>query len=289
MSPTPPRPTNSQAEYDALRDQPIEAIREAIRSGAYRGQTAGFGKGLLQANLAILPYDLAIDFHAFCQRNPQPCPIVGLTRPGDPRMPELGDIDIRTDIPSYNVYRYSELDAQVHDITDLWQDDFVAFALGCSFTFERALQEAGIDLRHITENRTVSMYKTNIELERAGPFGGGMVVSMRPVREDLVETAFAICRNYVHAHGEPVHVGDPAAIGIADLDAPDWGDKTTFEPGEVPVFWACGVTPQNALSEARPTICITHTPGRMLVTDHPEDVPPKVLGLEPPPAVAAAE
>lgn len=258
-------------DYESLLKQPVDKIREQIRAGAYRGQTAGFAPGNLQANLAILGESYADDFLEFCAKNAQPCPLVGLSGRGDPRMPMLGDIDIRTDVPSYNVYRHGELEGAVHDISDLWTDDMVAFALGCSFTFERALAEAGIAMKHIEANRTVPMWATNIELTPVGPFKGGMVVSMRPIPKGQVDLAVGITENFDHAHGSPVHVGDPAAIGIKDLDAPDWGEAALFDDGDVPVFWACGVTPQNVLHAARPPICITHTPGRMLVTDAPED------------------
>ena len=262
-------------DHASLRGQTVGVIRERIRSGAYRGQTAGLAPGRLQANLAILEGPLADDFLAFCLANERPCPLVGITRRGDPAMPMLGEIDIRTDVPSYNVYRDGALAETVPDITDLWTGDMVAFALGCSFTFERALVEAGIPMPHIAENRTVSMYRTNIALAPAGPFRGEMVVSMRPVAEEHLETVNAVCDRYPHAHGRPVHAGDPAAIGIADIDRPDWGERTPFRPGEVPVFWACGVTPQNVLAAARPAVCITHTPGRMLVTDAPEERMPE--------------
>ncbi|MEM7685545.1 MAG: putative hydro-lyase [Pseudomonadota bacterium] len=257
--------------YDSLRAQPIEAIRAQIRSNRYQGQTAGFAPGNLQANLAILGDGYADDFHEFCKINAQPCPLVGVSRRGDPRMEMLGDIDIRTDIPSYNIYRNGELDGSVPDISDLWTDDMVAFALGCSFTFEGALAAAGIRMKHIEQNRTVPMYRTNIALTPVGPFSGGMVVSMRPIPRDQVDLAIAVTSDYPHAHGAPVHSGDGAAIGVHDLDSPDWGEKALFDPDDVPVFWACGVTPQNVLTEARPPICITHTPGRMLVTDITED------------------
>ena len=258
-------------DHAGLRGQPVAVVRERIRSGAYRGQTAGLAPGRLQANLAILEGRYADDFLAFCLANPRPCPLVGITRRGDPALPGLGEIDIRTDVPSYNVYREGRLEDAVPDIGGLWTDGMVAFALGCSFTFERALVEAGVPMPHIDANRTVSMYRTNMALAPAGPFRGEMVVSMRPAAEKHLETVNAVCDRYPHAHGRPVHTGDPAVIGIADLSAPDWGDRTEFRPGEVPVFWACGVTPQNVLAAARPPICITHTPGRMLVTDAPED------------------
>jgi len=186
-------------------------------------------------------------------------------------MPLLGDIDIRTDVPSYNVYRHGELIETVHDIEVLWTDDMVAFALGCSFTFERALIDAGIRMKHIEANTTVSMYRTNLALTPVGPFSGTMVVSMRPIPRGQVEKAVEITSAFPHAHGAPVHVGDGASIGIEDLGRPDWGEPSAFEPDDVPVFWACGVTPQNVLQAARPPLCITHTPGRMLVTDVPED------------------
>ncbi len=262
--------------YESLKKQPVAEIRRHIRSGTYRGQTAGFAPGKLQANLAILEGSYADDFLDFCRKNPKPCPLVGVTKRGDPGMPILGDIDIRTDVPSYNVYRDGKLAEAVHDICDLWTDDMVAFALGCSFTFERALIDAGIRMKHIETDKTVPMYKTNLKLAEVGPFSGTMVVSMRPIPNERAQDAVRITSDFDHAHGAPVDVGDGDDIGIADIDAPDWGDPAHFEPGDVPVFWACGVTPQNVIEAARPPICITHTPGRMLVTDHPEDEQPKL-------------
>lgn len=262
--------------YESLIGRPIYDIRQHIRTGRYKGQTAGFAPGKLQANLVILEGRMAEYFLEFCRVNPQPCPLVGLSKRGDPSMPILGDIDIRTDVPSYNVYRAGRLAERTHDISDLWTDDMVAFALGCSFTFERALLEVGIRMKHIEANKTVPMYKTNLALTPVGPFSGTMVVSMRPIPSERVEKTINITSGFAHAHGAPVHVGDGDELGIGDLDKPDWGDPTTVEPSEVPVFWACGVTPQNVLQVARPSICITHTPGRMLVTDHPEDTLPKL-------------
>ncbi|MEL7462878.1 MAG: putative hydro-lyase [Pseudomonadota bacterium] len=248
----------------------VGAVRAAIRSGAYQGHTAGLAPGKLQANLAILTGDYAADFERFCRLNPQPCPLVGMTAPGDPHWRALGDIDIRTDVPSYNIYRNGELAGRATDIRDLWTDDMVAFALGCSFTFEKALVEAGVPMAHIEADATVPMFRTNIETTNAGPFGGGMVVSMRHVAEDQVDLARETTARFPWAHGAPVHVGDPAEIGIADVMRPDWGDPPVHQNG-VPMFWACGVTPQNALTAARPPLCITHTPGRMLVCDLADD------------------
>ena len=253
-------------------------VRKAIRDGAYAGHTAGLGDGHLQANVAILRESAALDFMRFCQRNPKPCPLVGVGDTGDPILPTLGaGIDIRTDVPAYNVYRDGRLDGTTTDISDLWEDDFVAFALGCSFTFERALVGAGIPLWHIDADATVPMYRSGLDTVPAGRFGGPMVVSMRPIDAGRVRDAEEIAARYPLAHGAPVHAGDPAEIGIPDLDRPDWGDAAPVGPGQVPVFWACGVTPQVALENAGLDICITHRPGHMLITDVPEDAAVPVL------------
>lgn len=253
--------------YADLLKQPIQQIRPMIRSGAYTGQTAGFAAGNLQANLAVLGDGWSEDFHEFCLQNPQPCPLVGVSKRGDPMMRDLGDIDIRSDIPSYNIYRDGELRESRSDIKDLWAEDSVAFALGCSFTFEQALLDAGIRMKHIEMNRTVPMYATNIALKPVGPYQGGMVVSMRPIPKDQVDLAVEVTSNFPHAHGAPVHVGDGSTIGIRNVDAPDWGEAAQFDADDVAVFWACGVTPQNVVTNARPPLCVAHTPGRMLVTD----------------------
>ena len=248
---------------------PQEA-RQAIRSGQAFTTTAGLAPGYTQGNLAILRKELALDFMRYCQRNPKPCPLVGVSETGNPYLPTLGhDLDIRTDIASYNVYRNGELTDTVSDITDLWQDDFVAFIIGCSFSFEQALVSEGVALRHLDENLTVSMWRTNIETLPAGPFGGGMVVSMRPLVAEKAIRAVEVTSRFLHTHGSPVHLGDPALIGIKDINTPDWGDPQRIEPDEIPVFWGCGVTPQNAIRQAKPDICITHTPGSMLITDIP--------------------
>ena len=243
-------------------------LRRIFRSGAYRGTTANMANGYTQGNLAILPASHALDFARFCQRNPKPCPMVGVSDTGDPMIRTLGeDIDIRSDIPSYNIYRDGVLEGSRADIKEYWRDDSVAFVLGCSFSFEEALSQGGIPLRHMEIERTVPMYKTSIELVRSGPFGGGMVVSMRPMSMEEAIRASVITARFPHTHGMPVHIGDPSAIGIGDLDAPDWGEPTEFRGAEVPVFWACGVTPQNAIREAGIPLVLTHTPGSMLITD----------------------
>lgn len=254
--------------YQRLRTAPAAELRQAIRCAEYQGHTAGLAPGCLQANIIILPESHALDFMRFCQRNPKPCPLVGVSETGDPILNTLGvDIDIRTDVPAYSIYRDGVLDESVCDIVDLWSPEHVAFALGCSFTFETALIDAGIPIWHIEQNKTVPMYRSNIMTTAAGPFGGEMVVTMRAVEKDRIDEAIAISSQYPLAHGGPVHVGDPAAIGLQDLGKPDWGDAPPDLEGKESVFWACGVTPQHALMRARLPLSISHKPGHMLITD----------------------
>ena len=261
-----------------LVGKPVAQVRGAIRAGRYGSHTAGLCAGRLQANLAILPEALALDFMRFCQRNPKPCPLVGVTDTGDPMMRTLGaEIDLRTDVPAYNIYRDGRLAETLPDIASLWQDDFVGFALGCSFTFEHALIAAGITMWHIENDTTVPMFRSSILTVPAGPFSGRMVVSMRAIPPDRVAQTVEICRRFPHAHGAPVHVGDPSEIGIADIARPDWGDPAPVPDGQTPVFWACGVTPQVALETAGLPICITHKPGHMLIADVAEDAETPVL------------
>ncbi|MEM7710915.1 MAG: putative hydro-lyase [Pseudomonadota bacterium] len=261
-----------------LRGASATDLRAAIRAGRYDGQTAGLAAGKLQCNLAILPAAHALDFLRFCQRNPKPCPVVGISDTGDPAMPTLGrDIDIRTDLPRYRVFRDGDLAEEVTDIISHWGDDLVTVALGCSFTFENALVRAGIPVRHMERAQTVPMYRTAIPLVPAGPFHGTMVVTMRPIPADRVADAHAISAAFPQAHGAPVAKGDPAALGIADLEAPEWGAPVDIRAGEVPVYWACGVTPQNVLRAARLPLCLTHAPGHMLVSDVAEDADTTIL------------
>ncbi|MEM7472123.1 MAG: putative hydro-lyase [Pseudomonadota bacterium] len=249
-----------------------EEVRALIRAGQHGGHTAGLAPGKLQCNLAILPEAYALDFLRFCQRNPKPCPLVGVGETGDPMLPTLGrDIDIRTDVPRYRVFRDGDFADEVEDISALWTGDLVTAALGCSFTFENALMRAGIPVRHIEMSRNVPMFRTNIDLVPAGPFTGQMVVTMRPIPKDRIAEATAISARFPQAHGAPIAQGDPNAIGIASLDHPDYGDPVEVKPGEVPVYWACGVTPQNVLRAAKLPLCITHAPGHMLIADVAED------------------
>lgn len=245
-----------------------QELRRQIREGRHHGHTTGHAIGFVQGNVVILPSALADDFLLFCQRNPKPCPLLARGEAGDYRLAALGaDLDIRMDVPRYRVFRQGVLIREVQDIKDLWNADLVAFVLGCSFSFEEALLADGIEVRHIALGRNVPMYRTSIATSPAGRFMGPMVVTMRPFRPRDAIRAIQITSRYPQVHGAPIHFGDPAAIGIADLGRPDYGDAVPIEPGEVPVFWACGVTPQVAIEAARPELCITHAPGCMLVTD----------------------
>ncbi|HEX3657786.1 MAG TPA: putative hydro-lyase [Pirellulales bacterium] len=245
------------------------ALRQAIRDGQFTGPTAGQAPGFAQANLVIVPHAAAHDFEAFCRRNSQACPLLAQTEPGNPEPAGAApEADLRTDVPRYRVFRHGRCEAEEPTkIRELWRADLVAFLLGCSFTFEHALEAAGLPVRHLDEHRNVPMYRTNRACRPAGVFAGPLVVSMRPYLPSQVEQVIAVTRRYPRMHGAPVHVGDPAELGIADLARPDFGDAVSIRPGEVPVFWACGVTPQLALTAAELDLAITHSPGRMFVTD----------------------
>lgn len=254
---------------DLSNASPAE-VRAMIRTGEITGQTSGMCDGYAQANLAILPKDLAFDFLLFTQRNKKPCPVLDVTEAGSP-VPRLTapGADIRTDIPRYRIYRKGELTDEVTDISSFWRDDLVAFLLGCSFSFEAPMIEAGLEVRHITDHHNVPMYKTNIECVPAGVFHGPMVVSMRPMKPADAIRAVQITTRMPFVHGAPIHIGDPEAIGIHDIDKPDFGEPSEIRPGEVPVFWACGVTPQAVAMAVKPEFMITHAPGHMFITDIP--------------------
>jgi uncharacterized protein YcsI (UPF0317 family) len=243
-------------------------IRGLIRKGKWDKPTAGLAMGYAQANLVILRERYAFDFLLFCQRNPKPCPLLEVLEAGRYRTEFLApDADIRTDIPLYNLYRKGRLEAHVKEIKGFWRRDFVTFLLGCSFSFEEALLRARIPVRHVEEKRNVPMFITNIPCKPAGIFHGAMVVTMRPVPLDKVSRAVQITARYASVHGAPIHIGDPLILGINDLRKPDFGDPVTIKPGEIPVFWACGVTPQAVVMKAKPDLCITHTPGHMFISD----------------------
>ena len=260
-----PAPVHRLASWDT--SDPAE-VRRAIRDGRFTGHTGSLAPGYVQANLAILPKDYADEFALFCQRNPKPCPLLGMSDPGSPLLPEVADdLDIRTDLSSYRVFRDGELVEDVNDISSLWQDDFVTFALGCSFSFEEALVEAGLPLRHWDDGSTVPMYLTDIDCVPAGRFSGKMVVSMRPFTPADVVKAVQVTSRYPRVHGAPVHIGLPQMIGIDNVHKAWQGDDPQLGDDVLPVFWACGVTPQSVVTQAKPPICITHTPAHMLVTD----------------------
>lgn len=243
-------------------------VRRAARSGRLAGHTGGSAPQFVQGNLVILPQASAYDFLLYCQRNPKPCPLLAVGDAGDPRLATLAaDLDIRTDVPRYRVWVDGALTDEPTDIRSLWRDDLVTFVLGCSFSFEQALMAAGLPLRHVEAGDNVAMFRTSIPTAPAGAFSGPLVVTMRPFRPADAIRAVQITSRYPNVHGAPVHLGDPRQIGIADLARPDYGDPVEVRPGEVPVFWACGVTPQAALLAARPPLAITHAPGCMLVTD----------------------
>ncbi|NIJ13995.1 uncharacterized protein YcsI (UPF0317 family) [Saccharomonospora amisosensis] len=243
---------------------PAEA-RQKFRAGL-RVPTSGYCPGWTQANLLSLPREHAYDFLLFAQRNPKACPVLDVTEPGQTSASVFAG-DLRTDLPGYRVYREGQLVDERTEVTSLWRDDLVSFLIGCSFTFEAALQQAGVPVRHIDMGTNVPMYRTNRECRPAGALSGPLVVSMRPVPAELVPTAVRVTSRYPAVHGAPVHVGAPGLLGIDDLACPDFGDAVEIRPGEVPVFWACGVTPQAAVMRSKPPFAIGHAPGHMAITD----------------------
>lgn len=251
-----------------LRNATGADVRAACRTGHLVGPTPGLALGYVQANLVILPKDWAFDFLLFCQRNPKPCPLLDVTEPGEPE-PKIAapGSDLRTDLPAYRVWKDGHLEGETDNVLRDWRDDLVSFVIGCSFTFENALLAAGVPVRHIEQGVNVPMYRTNVECKAAGRFRGPLVVSMRPLTPGLAIRASVTCSRFQKAHGAPIHFGSPEGIGIRDINQPDYGDAVKIHPGEVPVFWACGVTPQAALMEAKPPFAITHKPGHMFLTD----------------------
>jgi uncharacterized protein YcsI (UPF0317 family) len=249
---------------------PPHAVRLAARAQRITGQTAGLAPGFVQGNLVVLPADVAGEFLRFCQQNPKPCPLIAVSEPGEARIPALGeDVDLRNDLPCYRVWRDGALVGEMQSVAELWRDDLVAFVIGCSFSFEEALAAEGIPLKHLSAGTTVPMYRTNVMCEPAGRFSGPLVVSMRPMSASDAIRATQITSRFPAVHGAPVHLGDPSLIGIRDLSRPDYGDPVEVSPEEVPVFWACGVTPQAVIASAKVQFAITHAPGCMLVTDIP--------------------
>ena len=259
----------SAGDINALVGDVI-AVRQLIRAGTYTGETSALVPGIVQGNVAILPEDWADEFLLFCHRNPKPCTPIAVSEPGNPKLPELGDdIDVRTDVPAYRIFQNGEPVAEVTDLHEWWRDDLVTFVLGCSFSFEQALIEAGLRIRHRDIGATVPMYRTNISTSATHRFSGPTVVSMRPFTPADAIRAIQVTSRFPSVHGAPIHLGDPTAIGIVDIARPDYGDAVEVRPGEIPVFWACGVTPQAVIENARPSLCITHRPGSMLISNLP--------------------
>jgi uncharacterized protein YcsI (UPF0317 family) len=251
-----------------LRHATGSEVRRRVRTGEWTGPTCGLALGYVQANLVVVPRDLAFDFLLFCQRNPKPCPLLDVTELGSPEpLLVAADADLRTDLPRYRVYRHGEAAEEPEHLLELWRDDLVGFLLGCSFTFENALLQAGLPVRHLETGCNVPMYQTSVECVPAGVFRGPLTVSMRPMTPAQAVRAVQVSGRFPRAHGAPVHLGDPSALGIRDLDQPDFGDPVEVRPGEIPVFWACGVTPQTVAMAARLPFLITHKPGHMFVTD----------------------
>lgn len=243
------------------------AVRQASRSGSFVQPTAGCAPGFIQANMMIVPQAQAFDFLLFCQRNPKSCPLVEVLAPGQLEPACAPGANIATDLPGYRVYRDGVFTEERSDIAALWQDDFVTFLIGCSFSFESAVIQAGIPLRHVDQGRNVAMYRTNLPCTPAGIFQGPTVVSMRPIKSRDVAKVVEVSGRFPLAHGTPLHVGNPQALGIQDLAHPDYGDAVDVLPDEVPVFWACGVTPQAVAQASGLPLCITHAPGKMFITD----------------------
>lgn len=243
-------------------------LSEKIRNGEFTSNTSGLCPGFIQGNVVILPQLYAADFKKFCDLNPQYCPLICISQPGEYSLHELGnDIDIRTDVPAYNIFRDGELVETSLNIKKFWQSDMVSFVLGCSFSFEEALMESGLKIRNIEDGTNVSMYKTKLEAYSTKYFFGNYVVSMRPFKVGDISKVIEITSKYPKAHGAPVHVGEPSEIGITDLSKPDFGNPVEIKEDEVPVFWACGVTPQVAINNAKLPLVITHVPGKMLITE----------------------
>lgn len=243
-------------------------VRQLIRQEQITGQTSGMCPGYAQANLVVLPKEYAYDFLLFTQRNPKSCPVLEVSEEGDRLLRKIApDADIATDIPKYRIYENGVLTGEYTNVDKFWRPDLVSFLIGCSFSFESELLDAGIEVRQISLGCNVPMYITNIECEPAGIFSGKMVVSMRPIPYEQIVKAVTVTGQMPRVHGTPIHIGDPSVIGITDIGKPDFGDAVPIYPGEVPVFWCCGVTPQSVVMNVKPSFCITHAPGHMLITD----------------------
>jgi uncharacterized protein YcsI (UPF0317 family) len=242
-------------------------LRRRIRRGEWTTPTSGAATGFLQANLVMLPASHAFHFLLFCTRNPKPCPVLDVLEAGVYAPAIAHDADLRDDLPRYRVFEQGAMAGEVTSVRDRFRPDLVSFLLGCSFSFENAMLAAGLPIRNVEENKNVSMYITNRQCRPAGPFSAPLVVTMRPMTPEQAVRAVQVTTRFHLTHGAPIHMGDPGALGIRDLDRPDFGDPVTIRPGEIPVFWACGVTSTLAATSARLDLTITHAPGHMFVSD----------------------
>jgi uncharacterized protein YcsI (UPF0317 family) len=249
------------------RDISPKELRKLIRNREWITPTSGAAKGFLQANLVMLPLEEAFNFLLFCVRNPKPCPILDVLEPGQTEPAIAPGADLRTDLPRYCIFENGQLKEGVEDVTTVFTDQMVCFLLGCSFSFENAMLAAGLPIRNIEEGKNVSMYVTDIDCEPAGPFSSSLVVSMRPMTPSQAVRAVQVTTRFHLTHGAPVHIGSAEEIGIKDLNHPQFGDPVRIRDGEIPVFWACGVTSQLAATSASLPLVITHAPGHMFVSD----------------------
>ena len=247
----------------------LKKVRSQIRSGCFKKNTSGLMPNLVQGNLVIMPKKWADEFIEFCRLNPKPCPLIGISKPGNPSIPELGNaLDIRIDLPEYHLFRDGIYASAASDVSEYWRQDSVAIVLGCSFSFEDALQSAGLEVKNISQGTNVSMYDTNIATQATANFDCNMVVSMRPFKKHNIDQVISITSEFPMAHGAPVHIGDPQLIGIKDIHSPEYGSPVVLEDDDIPVFWACGVTTQASIRSAKLPLVITNAPGKMLITDH---------------------
>ena len=259
------------SDHPIYREPSPRVVRRSIREGSWDNYTKGLAMGYTQANLVVLPKKDAFEFLVFCQRNPKPCPVIEVTDVGSSEPVHTAPgADLRTDLPKYRIFRRGELVEEPTDIAGYWRDDLVAFLLGCSLTFESALLAAGVPIRTLEMGIGTCDFVSSIRCVSAGKFHGPMVVSMRPMSPAQAVRATQVTTRFSATHGAPVHIGDPGAIGIEDINAPKFGAPVDFKPGEVPVFWACGITPQMAAVESKVDLMITHKPGHMFITDIPD-------------------
>jgi len=246
----------------------LNSIRTSIRNSEYLGCTSGLAPNLVQGNLVIMEESYANEFIQYCRQNPKPCPVIGVSKAGDVSIPELcDDLDIRVDVPEYCIFQNGELKGSVPHIKGYWNENMVSIVLGCSFSFEDALIQAGLNVRNIDMGVNVSMFETNVATQATENFSGNMVVSMRPYKQSQIEQVVETTEPFTMAHGAPVHIGNPEGIGVTELNNPQYGSPVTIKEDEIPVFWGCGVTTQKAIEQAQLPLVITHAPGKMLITD----------------------